>query len=246
MKPGFGRTPRVSGSLIVLSGLDGSGKSTQAALLAERLRGEGVRARAIWNRWNPFISAPFIRIARRHLRVTEGVGNDDYRSFTEAKRKKMRSAWKRNVWQLMVWSEYSLQVHGRLFRHRIAGTKVICDRYVYDTLIDIAINFSVGANDIRELMSHPLLSLFPKPALVIFIDIDPEVGAARKSDGTPPTYLADRRAYYAALSHMLSAPLIDGGASVTSVSDTIWELTKDWRSHLKAASAQQTGQGSGA
>ncbi len=245
MKGAFNQAGRITASMLVLSGLDGSGKSTQTALLAERLRAEGVRAQAVWNRWDPRISAPFIRTARKYLRARERVGDGDYRSFTEAKRRRMKSGWKRSLWQFMVWSEYALQVHGRLFLHLLRGTKVICDRYVYDTLIDIAINFSVPAEDLEELTNHPLLSFFPKPGLVIFIDIDPLVGAGRKSDGTPAAYLADRRAYYTAMARILRAPLVDGSAPVESVSRTIWELTREWRSCPGTAPVRERDQGKG-
>ncbi len=150
----------------------------------------------------------------------------DYHGFTDAKRRSMKSAWKRDLWQMMVWSEYAMQVRARLLARRRKGLTILCDRYVYDTLVDVAINFSLPAAGIGELMNHPLLSLFPKPGLVIFIDIDPETGAARKSDGTPAAYLADRREYYTAMARILHAPIVDGGASVESVAGSIWELAR--------------------
>jgi thymidylate kinase len=229
MRGPFRDTARSIPSLVVLSGLDGSGKSTQTALLAERLGAEGIPAAVLWNRWKPFLSAGVIRLAKRYLRAKARVQDSDYHGFTDAKRRSMKSVWKRDLWQMMVWGEYAMQVRARLFTHRRKGLMVLCDRYVYDTLVDVAINFSLPAADLGELMNHPLLSLFPKPGLVIFIDIDPETGAARKSDGTPAAYLADRREYYAAMARILHAPIIDGGASFESVAGAIWELAKPRR-----------------
>jgi len=82
--------------------------------------------RAIWNRWEPFLSAPFIRLAKRYLKAREKVEGGDYRGFTEAKRRKMKSGWKKAVWQWMVWSEYALQVHRRTLFPRLGGAMVIC------------------------------------------------------------------------------------------------------------------------
>ncbi|MCX5752892.1 MAG: hypothetical protein NTW97_04500 [Candidatus Krumholzibacteria bacterium] len=226
--PFRGPTPPAS-SLVVLSGLDGSGKSTQTAILAERLGEAGIPAAVLWNRWKPFLSAGVIRLAKRYLRAHARVKAEDYRGFTDAKRRSMKSVWKRDLWQMMVWSEYAMQVRARFLAHRRKGVTILCDRYVYDTLVDVAINFSLPASRLDELMDHPLLSLFPKPGLVIFIDIDPETGATRKSDGTPAAYLADRREYYAALARILRAPIIDGGASVESVACSVWELAAPWR-----------------
>lgn len=235
MRGPFNETAAPDTRLIVLSGLDGSGKSTQTLLLAERLRAEGVPAEAVWNRWKPALSAVFISLARRYLKAHERVEEGDYRGFTDAKRRKMRSGWRRSVWQVMAWGEYAVQVRARLLAHRLNGTTVLCDRYVYDTLVDIAINFSVPPNELASLMDHPLLSFFPKPAVVVFIDIDPALGAARKSDGTPAAYLADRRPYYESLARILKAPVVDGGPSVETVASSIWNLTSSWR-ELRVAS----------
>ena len=229
MRGPFRDTASPASPLVVLSGLDGSGKSTQTAILAERLGSDGIPAAVLWNRWKPFLSAGVIRLAKRHLKTQARVHEGDYRGFTDAKRRSMKSAWKRNLWQIMVWGEYAMQVRARLLAHRRAGVTILCDRYVYDTLVDVAINFSLPANRIGELMNHPLLSLFPKPGLIMFIDVDPETGAARKSDGTPAAYLADRREYYASMARILHAPIIDGSASVESVARSIWEITRPWR-----------------
>ncbi|MDD4856913.1 MAG: hypothetical protein PHD74_02270 [Candidatus Krumholzibacteria bacterium] len=235
MKGPFDKSARLSSRLVVLSGLDGSGKSTQTALLAERLRAAGIPATEVWNRWKPTVSAVFIRLAKRYLKARETLKEGDYRGFTEAKRREMKSGWRRSLWQLLVWSEYAAQVRARLFMRRATGTAVLCDRYVYDTLIDVAVNFSVAPENLKDLMDHRLLSLFPKPAVVIFIDIDPETGAARKSDGTPAAYLADRRGYYTSLAQALEAPIIDGSLPIESVAESIWDLTSEWRGSRSAA-----------
>lgn len=229
MRGPFRDTAFPDSPLIVLSGLDGSGKSTQTALLAARLSADGIPAAVIWNRWKPFLSAGLIRLAKSWLKTHARVREGDYHGFTDAKRRSMKSAWKRNLWQMMVWGEYALQVRARLLSHRRKGLTILCDRYVYDTLVDVAINFSLPAARIEELMNHPLLSFFPKPGLVMFIDIDPETGATRKSDGTPAAYLADRREYYASMARILHAPIIDGGAGVEEIAHSIWEFTGPWR-----------------
>lgn len=229
MRGPFDASSRGGSPILVLSGLDGSGKSTQAELLARKLRESGVPAEAVWNRWEPRLTAPLIRLAKRTLRSPGSVEGGGYEAFRDAKRRTMRSGLKRGLWQAMAWSEYACQVHRRLLPRRLRGTAVVCDRYVYDTMIDIAINFSAPPERLGELARHPLLSLFPKPALVIFIDIDPAVGAARKSDGTPAAYLADRREYYREMARILQAPVLDGGAPVERVFAQVWELCAPWR-----------------
>jgi dTMP kinase len=236
MKGPFDPKARTRGDMIVLCGLDGSGKSTQTALLAERLGAAGISAEAVWNRWEPRLTAPMIRLAKRCLRTTSSAG--DYAAFRDAKRRTMRGGLKRGLWQLLVWSEYAWEVRGRRSGPRRRGAAVICDRYVHDTLVDIAINFSVPPERLSDLMGHPLLSLFPKPSLAIIVDIEPETGAARKADGTPAAYLADRREYYRELSRILHAPLVDGGLPLERVSEAVWAHAGPWMAARKNGKAR--------
>ena len=229
MKGPFSPSARRRGDIIVLSGLDGSGKSTQAALCAERLVSEGIAAEALWNRWEPGLTAPAIRLAKRSLRASSGPDGKGYPEFRDAKRRAMRGGPKRALWQILVWSEYAWQVRRRLSRPMRRGAVVVSDRYVYDTLIDVAVNFSIPPRRMADLMDHPLLALFPKPFLAIFIDIDPDCGAARKSDGTPAAYLADRREYYREMARILDAPLVDGGRPVEAVFEAVWASLAAWR-----------------
>ncbi len=221
------------GRMLVLTGLDGSGKSTQAELLARRLYENGYEVAKVWSRWEPALSAPLIRTAKRRLGAREDAATADYTDFTAAKRQAMNKPWKQSLWQLMVWSEYAVQMHWRLLPHALRRRGVICDRYIHDTLVDIAINFSVKPEEIERLCRHPLLALFPAPRSVIYIDIDPETGAGRKRDGTPPEYLADRREHYLSLAQLIGAPTVNGGETIERVAEAIWESTGSWRSSLR-------------
>jgi thymidylate kinase len=232
VKGPFDYTRKAHSGMLVLSGLDGTGKSTQAQLLAERMRREGLNAVTVWSRWEPNVTAPFIKLAKRSLQTTERVFESDYSDFTDAKRRAMRSSWKRGLWQFMVWSEYAMQIRHRVRPALRRDTGVICDRYVYDTMIDIAINFSLSPDELETLFDHPLLALFPKPATVVFLDIDPLAGSTRKDDGTPAEYLADRRAYYLEMARFLGAPVIDAGRGIDEVFADLLTFIGEWRDSL--------------
>lgn len=224
--------PAEKGRILVLSGLDGTGKSTQAEILARRLASEGVGVGTVWNRWKPLASAPLIYLARRRLSAVRDARIADYRNFTESKKNKMRSPAKRAAWQTMVWIEYAVEVNLRLSRHRSRSRGVICDRYVYDTVVDMAVNFSMGPEELHELCENRLLDLFPVPSRAILIDIDPRTGSERKNDGTPEEYLADRRELYLEMARLTGAAVIDGRRSVEEIAAGIWDETEEWRSSL--------------
>lgn len=229
-RPAAGSKP----GILVLSGLDGTGKSSQARILSERLFGSGIRVNTIWNRWKPVLTLPLIKMARRSISPVRDAQTADYSNFTEKKRDRMRSPLKRDLWQTVVWSEYAMQVNFRLAVGGYPFRGIISDRYVYDTLVDMAINFSATSTDLERLCEHALFSLFPRPAKLIVIDIDPEVGARRKSDGTPPEYLADRRQLYLEMARITGAPVIDGCGSIENIAEEIWESSSEWRATLTA------------
>lgn len=226
--------PAGDGRLLVLSGLDGTGKSTQAAILVRRLAEDGIDAEAVWNRWSPLATAPLIRAARRRIDPSPDAATAKYGDFTREKRQRMRSPLRRALWQAIVWSEYAMQVHWRLLRAGHPHRGIICDRYVYDTLVDIGVNFSAPPADLERLCGHPLLSLFPVPAAAVVIDIEPETGAARKRDGTPPEYLADRRALYLEMARLTGAAVVDGNGTIERTAAGIWEAVAPWRENLAA------------
>ena len=95
---------------------------------------------------------------------------------------------------------------------------MVADRYVYDTLIDLSVNLD---REPTELLKEPLLRLFPVPNLSILLDVNPRVGAERKSDGTPEAYLVERRALYLSLSDALGMEEIDAERSPTEVQTEI-------------------------
>ncbi|HSG28850.1 MAG TPA: hypothetical protein VLA34_10245, partial [Candidatus Krumholzibacterium sp.] len=219
--------------ILVLSGLDGTGKSSQAERLLDRLEAEGLRSGVIWNRWKPILTLPLVKLARRMLSPVKDARTEDYSNFTEAKREKMKSPLKQKLWQRMVWSEYALQVRWRLVTHGWPSRGMVCDRYVYDTIVDMAVNFSVPPERLETLCEDPLLSLFPVPAQAVLIDIDPETGATRKDDGTPVEYLADRRQLYLQMARITGAVVVDGTGSIDDIAEEIWERTGPWRSTLR-------------
>ncbi len=224
--------PGGHGRMLVLSGLDGTGKSTQATIIAERLAGQGIEAATVWNRWSPAITAPLISFARKRIDPRPDAATEEYTDFTHSKRKRMRSPVKQALWQAMVWSEYTVQVHSRLLGVGYPRRAIISDRYVYDTLVDMAVNFSLEPAGLEKLCSHPLMSLFPAPASVVIIDIDPETGAARKSDGTPAEYLADRRPFYLEIARLTGAAVVDGNGTIEETAAGIWKGCSRWRENL--------------
>jgi thymidylate kinase len=208
--------------LIALCGIDGTGKSTQAALLQDRLRTSGHSTEVLWCRWDPLLARPAVwlldRLSRRGgtgpaVSVSSGGSGDSRRAL---KRRLLSSRLVHRLWTATMVLDYGLQVAPKLLRARRESEVVIVDRYRYDVLIDL----SAGG----DLVTTPkvLRWLLPDPDLIVVLDVDEQVALARKPDSPDLTYLEQRRRLYRQLAHDSTAILIDASDSTDVVSESVF------------------------
>lgn len=209
------------GELIALCGIDGTGKSTQALLLQDRLRVLGRSSEVLWCRWDPLLARPAIRLLDRlsggGAKATAGshAGGASGNSRRELKRRLLSSALVRRLWMGLMVLDYGLQVAPKLMRARRSADVVIVDRYRHDVLIDL----SAGGEFVRA--PKVLRWLLPEPDLIIVLDVDEETALARKPDSLDLTYLRERRRLYGELAQSSTAVLIDAGESTEAVSEAV-------------------------
>lgn len=164
------------GQLIVFSGLDGAGKSTQIARLVTYLEAEGARPTVLWTRggYTPLFEG--LKALARRLsrgRVVPAAGPSVQRQQALA-RPRTRRLWLTLAMFDLLWV-YGVQV--RWLRWR--GYVVICDRYLWDTLLDFRLNFPQEAVEYWWLW-RLLVHLTPKPQ-VAFLLLIPVEEALRRS-----------------------------------------------------------------
>jgi dTMP kinase len=141
---------RKKGLLVVLEGIDGTGKSTQARALLRRLRAAGIPAARFREpsrgRWGREIK----RLARTAGSVTP---ERELELFVKDRRENVE----RNL-------EPALR----------AGKVVVLDRYYFST---VAYQGAKGLDPVRIRRLNERFA--PRPDLVFILDLDPEAGLAR-------------------------------------------------------------------
>jgi thymidylate kinase len=188
--------------LIALSGMDGSGKSGAARLLADELRASGLEAEVAW--WRVAEETETLdRVAqplKRLLRMRGSVA-DPAAAMSPAAREEVPApapepglasrlvAW---PWTLLVaaLSVRSFRSAGRLRRD---GKSVVCDRWLIDALVDIELRYGRHRAAARLMKAG-----FPAADVTILLDADAATAAERKPGDQLPQVLAAMEPLYAA------------------------------------------------
>lgn len=150
---------RPSGLFIVFEGGDGAGKSTQAALLSERLKASG---RTVLRTREP--GGTPIGEKLRALVLEHGHGDVDPR--TEA---------------LMFAASRAAHVEQLIRPALAAGTAVVCDRYVDSSVAYQGIGRGLGPTEVLEVNRWATGGLAPD--LTILLDVAPDTGRRRRTSG---------------------------------------------------------------
>lgn len=160
--------------MIVFSGTDGAGKSTQIGRLEASLESRGVSTRRIWARggYTPLFSVlkSAIRMVRPSALPRPGGSAERSKKFGSSR---LRRAWITfAIVDMMLYYSIWLRVC------RLLSGAVICDRYVDDTLLDFERNFpqeTVGNWRIWRL----LVWSAPRPEHRFLLLVPPEESARR-------------------------------------------------------------------
>lgn len=198
------------GLIISLSGIDGAGKSTQIKLLEEYFGGLGRKPIYLWNRVGYGQMFEALKAAlRRGMGSRLPARGDVHQHGRFFRRHRVRSLWI-TLALLDHLRLYSFQVRLR----RLRGHVVICDRYLWDALIDLRINFPEDRTE-RRWLWRLLQRLTPAPDLALLLAV-PVEESARRSDikgdpfREPPDTLARRAKLYEELTGSAAWHVLDG------------------------------------
>ena len=193
---------------IVIEGLDGSGKTTQTKITAERLEKRLIKT----------------HVTAEPTKNTYGKLCREYLSGRPASKTLCAAVFTADR------IEHNTDPDDGINAHLNRGETVLCDRYYYSTLayqgVDVGMDWlkglNLGCEDIR------------KPDLCIFLDLTPEVSmqrinSARISDDIEIyeniPYLTDIRARFYEVINMLkddeNIKIIDASRSIDEVADDI-------------------------
>lgn len=192
-------------TLIAFEGIDGSGKTTAAHLLTERLTAHGVRNHLQLNR-----GLGPVRQALDALAHEDGY-RDRFDRFGADETQFMAA--------LLKWREL-LDLVPRLEQEDCV---VVIDRYVYTQLALASVHGTANAAVLRR-----LFGVFPAPDLVLFVDVEPQVAAERartRGHGVNTLdFLSRLQAGYRSLPEWEHFHVLPGRADPEAVLEAAWRV----------------------
>jgi thymidylate kinase len=213
----------MSGLLIVFSGIDGAGKSTQIKKLQDQLHAAGKRTVYLWSRGgytNGFLALKALLRRLGHGNVIPQPGH------SEARTNVLGRPLVRRIWLTIAMLDL-LYLYALCIRYwRRINRTVVCDRYLYDTLVDFRLNFPQERFE-RWLLWRMLVALTPKPDVAVLLLIPVEESLLRSQQKNVPfpdsrEVLTQRLEAYQQFADQEKWLVLDGMEPIESVATRIW------------------------
>jgi thymidylate kinase len=205
------------GVLISLSGIDGSGKTTQVNLLEKELRKSQPHLIRIWSRWRALSSLPLLTILLKQgyaqVHSTSSIG------FVETRIPENSGI--ASLWCFLTQLDNLLKTGVKVIIPLILGYTVLCDRYTLDLLVEGMADLHDPSTSKR--LGYKLVRLLPRPKVAFFVDVSAEVAFSRKPDLPSLSHFAERVRLYRELRSPTGVELLNGTGTPETIHQQIWD-----------------------
>ena len=162
------------GKLVTLSGIDGSGKSSQIESIQDYYNSQNISFVYLWTRGG---NTPGIEMFKTLGRKVAGKKLPP--SGHSSQRDKMfRKKWIAKLWLTFAMADliriYAINIRWQLW----TGKMVVCDRYLWDTFIDFKIMFP-GISFEKWMLWKALIWFTPKPYVEYLLMIPVDISEKR-------------------------------------------------------------------
>lgn len=202
---------------ICVTGIDGTGKTTHTYQILNHLRNKGIKSEYKWMRFYHLLSLPLLAFCRilKYTRVST-LGGTQKCSYHDFYKSRIISY----VYPWVLFADTLLFTTIKVYIPMIFGTSIVCDRFVYDTLIDVAV-----ATKNHEIYKEPVgklfLKLIPKNAKFIMLTIDKSIIFLRRNELKDDLTFDERYELYMSFASAFGISVVDNRRSVEDVKNSI-------------------------
>ncbi len=202
---------------ICITGIDGVGKTTHVNLIIEHLRRKGIKCQYKWLRFHHFFSFPLLAFCRvmGYTRVST-LGDSQKCSYHEFYKSRFISS----VYPWILFVDTFLFTTVKVYIPMFFGISIVCDRFIYDTLIDLAV--ATKRTDIhKEFVGKLFLKLIPKNAHFVMLSLEKSIILLRRPELKNDLTFDERYALYEDLSSQFNIDVEENRGSMSQVNCSI-------------------------
>jgi len=205
--------------LICFTGMDGAGKTTLAKFLVEEMKKRGLKCNYVYGRYKPFLARPALAFGK--VLFLRGRDIKEYEDYSSAKRDAVRRySLVTSIYQKILLFDYSLQLLTKIIIPKMLGRTVICDRYVYDTVMNDIPRVDDDFEHLKRLIEK-CFRIAPEPDLIFLIDLPEEIAYQRKDDTPSISYLEERREMYLDIGKKYGMIILDGNKDLAELKEQV-------------------------
>lgn len=208
--------------MICFIGIDGSGKTTLARQKYVCLQKFEKKTTYVYGRVQPIISRILMDLGRIFLfqRKKQDIFLD-YEDYTLQKQQTLKNNRSKFFLELAFLFDQIIEIYIKILPPLMERKIVFCDRYIYDTIAtDLALDFEYSDKKVFRMIKI-ILKFIPKPDIVFYIDVPPEIAYSRKNDVPHINYLIQRKRLYDLIEILPHFIKIDGTKSIDEIKDRI-------------------------
>lgn len=207
---------------ICLLGVDGVGKTLHARELEASFLKDGVKTKYVWLR---FVHMTTLLLLG-YCRVAGFTTYENINGTVVGKHRFYTSKFISYVYPRLLYIDLLPIYLSKVLIPRFMGWTVICDRFVFDTIVDLMID--LNDDHFHETsIGKKYLRLIPKDAKLVLLDLDLELIHKRRPELIADMLLARRKELYHKLAYMYRIPVVDNTQSVSLVQKKILRALRD-------------------
>lgn len=200
-------------NLICIIGPDGTGKTTQIKLLIDYYKERKIIYEYRWLRFYHFFSVPILVYARIcGLSEVITLLNGEKIGYHYFYRSKTISA----IYPYLLFLDIFFLMIFKVYLPLMRGKKIICDRFIYDTIIDIMISIS-SYDFYKKNLGRLFISLIPKKSHIFLLISDQNSLKNRREDVKKDKNLKIKIMLYSELAKEFNLNIINANESIQNI-----------------------------
>jgi thymidylate kinase len=186
------RGNQTTAKIIIISGPDGVGKTTQALELLKVLRSRGTKSKYVWLRFNHMVALPVLALLKiMNLNTSQSLPNGGMANELNLKDRHVLQA----VYETAMLVDMALASFLKITIPTALGSTIVCDRYTVDAAVDIM----VATRDTeyhRKPLGEMLLRLGPANRINVVMICNTKELRERREDLVADRHIDDKARFY--------------------------------------------------